>query len=142
VSELEVVMARHTVLLVDDDEVFVEALEAVLGVHYDVITAADGEQAVMAISEKLPDLVLLDVMMTYPSEGYDLASNLKTNPRTAHIPIVMLTGVDKMFEIRSKMEKSMVECDSFIAKPPDFGKLIETINALIGGRGGDGVHHG
>ena len=127
-------MPRHTVLLVDDDQVFVEALEAVLRSRFDVLTAADGEEAVNLMTERLPDLILLDVMMTYPSEGYDLASNLKGNPRTASIPIVMLTGVDKMFEIRSKMEKTWVKCESFIAKPPDFDSLIETINNLIAAR--------
>jgi two-component system sensor histidine kinase/response regulator len=124
-------MKRHTVLVVDDDLVFLEALQAVLRTHFDVLTAADGEEAVVAMGETRPDLILLDIMMTYPSEGYDLASNLKKNPNTSDIPIVMLTGVDKMFEIRSKMEKSWVEVDGFVAKPPDFAALIELMTNLI-----------
>ena len=134
-------MERHIVLLVDDDKVFVEALKAVLGGHFEVLTAGTGEEAVTIMTERLPDLLVLDVMMTYPSEGYDLAKTLKKNPRTAHIPIIMLTGVDKMFEIRSKMEKTWVQADSFMSKPPDFGKLIETINALIEGHPDKGTVH-
>jgi CheY-like chemotaxis protein len=124
-------MPRKTILLVDDDLVFLEALSAVLGNEFEVQTAKDGEEAVAVIAAKAPDLIVLDVMLTYPSEGYDLGANLKSNPKTSKIPIVMLTGVDKMFEIRSRMEKSQVQCDAFLTKPPDFKELIETIHSQI-----------
>lgn len=120
-------MTRNSILLVDDDPVFVEALTAVLATRYDVRSAADGEEAMAALTEDRPDLVVLDVMLTYPSEGYDLAAILKKNPDTADIPIVILTGVSRIFEVRSRLEKSWVDVESFHTKPPDFGKLIETI---------------
>lgn len=120
-------MAQPLVLLVDDDPVFVEALSAVLAKHYRVRTAADGEQTVASIAEQRPDLIVLDVMLTYPSEGYDLAATLKRNPDTADIPIVILTGVSRVFEARSRLEKSWVDVESFLTKPPDFARLLETI---------------
>jgi len=120
-------VTRNSILLVDDDPVFVEALTAVLATRYDVRSAADGEEAMAALTEDRPDLVVLDVMLTYPSEGYDLAAILKKNPDTADIPIVILTGVSRIFEVRSRLEKSWVDVESFHTKPPDFGKLIETI---------------
>lgn len=120
-------MTRNSILLVDDDPVFVEALTAVLATRYDVRSAADGEEAMAALTEDRPDLIVLDVMLTYPSEGYDLAAILKKNPDTADIPIVILTGVSRIFEVRSRLEKSWVDVESFHTKPPDFGKLIETI---------------
>jgi CheY-like chemotaxis protein len=115
------------VLLVDDDPVFVEALSAVLAKRYRVRTAADGEETVASIAEQRPDLIVLDVMLTYPSEGYDLAATLKRNPNTADIPIVILTGVSRVFEARSRLEKSWVDVESFLTKPPDFARLLETI---------------
>ena len=124
-------MAQHSILLVDDDPVFVEAMTAVLATRYNVRTAADGEEAMASLSASPPDLILLDVMLTYPSEGYDLAATLKKNPETSEIPIVMLTGVNRVFEIRSRLEKSWVEVDGFHTKPPDFGKLIETIEQQL-----------
>lgn len=127
-------MDRELVLLVDDDPVFVDAVAAVLRTRFDVTTAADGEQAVMRIAERRPDVIVLDVMMSYQSEGYDLASTLKKDPATADIPIVILTGVDKMFEVRSRMEKTWVEVESFMTKPPDFGRLFETLRSLIDAR--------
>ena len=120
-------MAQHTILLVDDDPVFVDAMTAVLATRYDVRAASDGEEAMASLAADRPDLILLDVMLTYPSEGYDLAATLKKNPETAEIPIVMLTGVNRIFEIRSRLEKSWVEVEGFHTKPPDFGKLLETI---------------
>jgi CheY-like chemotaxis protein len=120
-------VAQHTVLLVDDDAVFVDALTAVLATRYRVRSATDGEEAMASLTEERPDLIILDVMLTYPSEGYDLAATLKRNPETADIPIIILTGVSRIFEVRSRLEESWVDVESFHTKPPDFGKLIEAI---------------
>ena len=124
-------MAQPTILLVDDDPVFVDALSAVLATRYGVRSAADGEEAMAILTAGRPDLIILDVMLTYPSEGYDLAATLKKNPDTADIPIIILTGVSRLFEVRSRLEKSWVDVESFHTKPPDFGKLIDTIEKYI-----------
>jgi len=129
-------MDRPTILLVDDDAVLVEALKAVLEQHYNVRTAYNGEEAVAVVAEQLPDLIILDVMMSYLSEGYDLAAMFRRGERTSHIPIVILTGVDRMFEARSRLEQSWVEVESFMTKPPDFAKLHETIESLLASRSG------
>ncbi len=115
----------------DDDPVFVDAMTAVLSTRYEVRSAADGEEAMASLTGNPPDLILLDVMLTYPSEGYDLAATLKKNPATSSIPIVILTGVSRIFEVRSRLEKSWVDVESFHTKPPDFDKLIETIETHL-----------
>jgi CheY-like chemotaxis protein len=127
-------MDRPTILLVDDDAVLVDALKAVLEQRYDVRTAYSGEEAVASVAQQLPDLIILDVMMSYISEGYDLAAMFRKGERTAHIPIVILTGVDRMFETRSRLEQSWVEVESFLTKPPDFAKLHETIESVLAAR--------
>jgi CheY-like chemotaxis protein len=124
-------MDRPTILLVDDDAVLVEALRAVLEQHYTVRTATGGEEAVAAVAEAPPDLIILDVMMSYLSEGYDLAAMFRKGQRTAHIPIMILTGVDRMFESRSRLEQSWVEVEAFLTKPPDFTALHDTIESLL-----------
>jgi len=124
-------LSEPSILLVDDDPVFVDAMTAVLSTRYEVRSAADGEEAMASLTESPPDLILLDVMLTYPSEGYDLAATLKKNPATASIPIVILTGVSRIFEVRSRLEKSWVDVESFHTKPPDFGKLLETIETHL-----------
>jgi len=124
-------MSRPTILLVDDDAVFVEAMTAVLDQRYRVQTASNGEEAVAAVAGELPDLIILDVMMDYLSEGYDLAAMFKKNERTAAIPIIILTGVDRVFEARSLLEQTWVDVDSFMTKPPDFSNLHATIETLL-----------
>jgi len=124
-------MERPTILLVDDDTLLLEALRAVLEQHYNVRTATGGEEAVAAVAETPPDLIILDVMMSYLSEGYDLAAMFRRGERTAHIPIMILTGVDRMFESRSRLEQSWVEVEAFLTKPPDFAILHDTIESLL-----------
>jgi len=124
-------VAKNSILLVDDDPVFLDAITAVLATRYEIRTAEDGEEAMASLTANRPDLIILDVMLTYPSEGYDLAATLKKNPETSGIPIIMLTGVNRVFEIRSRLEKSWVDVEGFHTKPPDFGKLIETIEEHI-----------
>jgi CheY-like chemotaxis protein len=124
-------MDRPTILLVDDDTLLLEALRAVLEQHYNVRTATGGEEAVAAVAETPPDLIILDVMMSYLSEGYDLAAMFRKGERTAHIPIMILTGVDRMFESRSRLEQSWVEVEAFLTKPPDFAVLHDTIESVL-----------
>lgn len=120
-----------TILVVDDDAVLVDALRAVLEGEFAVFTASTGEEAVARISERTPDLIILDVMMTYPSEGYDLANLLKKTSSTSSIPIIMLTGVDKITDLRAQLEKTWVQCDRFLTKPPDLGELLATVHELV-----------
>jgi CheY-like chemotaxis protein len=124
-------MDRPTILLVDDDTLLLEALRAVLEQHYNVRTATGGEEAVAVVAESPPDLIILDVMMSYLSEGYDLAAMFRKGERTAHIPIMILTGVDRMFESRSRLEQSWVEVEAFLTKPPDFAVLHDTIESVL-----------
>ena len=124
-------MKRDSVLIVDDDAVFLDALATVLNQRFRVIKATSGESAVQILAQDPPDAIVLDVMMSYPSEGYDLARMLKGREPTSQIPIVLLTGVTKMFEARSQVEGSWMECESFMTKPPDFDELIQTLENLI-----------
>jgi CheY-like chemotaxis protein len=127
-------MAAKTILLIDDDQVLVESLKVVLDQRFNVLTASNGEEAMEQIIEQLPDLVILDIMLSYPSEGYDLASKLKRSPETGHIPIIMLTGVDQMFDLRSQAESSWVECEAFLTKPPDLPELLAKVDELVATR--------
>ena len=125
-------MERKTVLITDDDEVFVEALSAVLESRYTVRTASNGKEALASVEEVRPDLIILDVMMDYLSEGFDVARKLRTNPETEKIPIVMLTGVDQAYNYRMETDESWVPCDRYFEKPIAPEKLLAEIQALIG----------
>ncbi len=84
------------VLIIDDDSDFVEAISTLLEAKgYEVISAAEGKSGVSKAKEQLPGLILLDVMMTTKSEGFDVAKQLKDDQRTKDIPVILVTGIKR-----------------------------------------------
>ncbi len=84
------------ILIIDDDPDFVAASRMLLETKgYIVVSAPDGETGFSMAKTEQPALLLLDVMMTYDSEGFDLAKKLKDDRSTNHIPVVMVTGIQR-----------------------------------------------
>ena len=125
-------MTERTILLVDDDDVFVEAMTAVLESRYRVRRAANGTQGLEMIAEERPDLVILDVMMDHLSEGFDVARKLRNDPETADLPIIMLTGVDQVYNVRMEVDESWVPCDRYLEKPVGPKELLEQVAEVLG----------
>lgn len=125
-------MERKTVLVADDDSMFVEVLTAILESRYHVRTASNGSEALQSVKAQRPDAIVLDVMMDYMSEGFDVARTLRTDPATATIPIIMLTGVDQMYNYRMEIDESWVPCDRYFEKPVAPERLLAEIRDLIG----------
>lgn len=123
---------EKTILVVDDDDVFVMAVTAVLKTRYHVVRAANGSEALGIVSREQPDCIILDVMMDYLSEGFDVARQLRQNPSTARIPIIMLTGVDQVYNLRMEVEESWVPVDRYLEKPIEPAVLLSEIADLIG----------
>ncbi len=125
-------MARKNVLLIDDDAVFTEAVSAILETKYDVRIANNGTEGLKAVADRHPELIVLDVMMDHISEGFDVARSLRTDPETKEIPIIMLTGVDEVYNIRMEVDESWVPCDKYLQKPVAPPELLGHVNELIG----------
>ena len=125
-------MPKNRILLVDDDGVFVEAVSAVLESRYEVESAANGTQALARVREDPPALVVLDVMMDHLSEGFDVARALKKDPATRGIPIIMLTAVDQVYNMRMETDPSWVPCDRYLEKPVSPRDLLGHVRDLIG----------
>jgi CheY-like chemotaxis protein len=125
-------MEQKSILLVDDDGVFVEAVSAVLESRYVIRIASNGSEAMDRITEQKPDLIILDVMMDYISEGFDVARKLRSDEQTKSIPIIMLTGVDQMYNYRMEVDESWVPCDRYMEKPVAPEKLLAEVASLIG----------
>ena len=124
-------MEKRSVLLVDDDAVFVDAVSAVLEGRYEVRTAANGGEALAAIAAAPPDVVVLDVMMDHLSEGFDVARTLRSSDATRAIPIVMLTGVDEVFNVRMEIGESWFPYDRYLQKPVAPEVLLATLGELL-----------
>ena len=121
-------MAR-SVLLVDDEANIALSLEFTMSrAGYEVRTVADGEAALEAARERRPDLVLLDVMMP-KINGYEVCRQLRADPATADVKIVMLTAKGGPVE----GEKALaLGADAFFAKPFSMAELSRRVRELIG----------
>jgi CheY-like chemotaxis protein len=98
---------RYQVLVVDDEPLLCRMVSAMLKrVGYEIRTAYNGTEALQAVAEQLPDLITLDVMMPDIS-GLDVARRLRADERTATIPIVFVTALDRSVsdELRSLSEQ-------------------------------------
>ena len=100
------------ILVVDDNEVNVELLVAMLASeHYVVRTAFDGFEALAKIAAEKPDIVLLDVMMP-ELDGFEVCRCIKADPATAHIPVIMVTalsGVDDLVRYLQTPDHVLIE---------------------------------
>jgi K+-sensing histidine kinase KdpD len=118
----------NRILVVDDDRIIVEILSQSLTLAgYEVSTAADGEEGLRLTRELRPDLVLLDVMMP-KLDGYAVCEQLKTDPDTQFIPIIILTALTDRDD---KLKALEVGADEFIRKPPDRQELLIRIKSLL-----------
>ncbi len=116
------------VLVVDDVPPNVKLLEAKLTSEYfDVISATSGEEALEAIEKTPPDIVLLDVMMP-GMDGFEVCRRIKSNPRTAHIPVVMVTALDHPKDRVTGLEAG---ADDFLTKPVHDIALFARVRSLV-----------
>jgi len=116
------------ILVVDDNLANRRLLQAKLEARYfEVLLAENGLKALELAASELPDIILLDVMMP-GMDGYEVCKRLKASPRTAFIPVVMVTALSQQ-EHRLKGLKA--GADDFVTKPFDDFGLITRINALL-----------
>jgi CheY-like chemotaxis protein len=131
-------MEKHAdILIIEDDRDLVNIMRIVLESRgYGVREAYDGKQGFARIEEKIPDLIILDVMMSTETEGFDLAYKLKNIPAYHKIPILMLTSFPKrmMEEGPEKFQHLLGEywpVTQFLEKPIEPKELISTVDRLI-----------
>jgi len=117
------------IAVIDDDPDILETSTLVLkSKGYDVITASNPVDGYKIIVENKPDLVILDVMMDEPDDGFFLAQKLRKEKITT--PILMYTSVSKTvgFEYGAG---EMVPVDEFVEKPITPNELIEKVDKLL-----------
>lgn len=122
------------VLMIDDDPEFVEAITNILDAKgYDVVSANDGKDGVAKAKKELPDIILLDVMMTTKSEGFDVARELSKDANIKGTPVIMLTGVRKEMNLPFGFEPDAdwLPVAAFLEKPVKPETLLKTIEDNI-----------
>ena len=118
----------HRILLVDDDEELLAALEIKLNKEgYIISTANDGEEALAKINAELPDLVILDVNMPRMN-GMDVCKSLRSDEKTRDLAIIMLTARDDEVDRILGLEFG---ADDYVTKPYNSRELILRVKGLL-----------
>lgn len=124
---------KPRILLVDDDADFVELAKTILASRpYEVLCAYGGEEGLRRVASDKPDLVILDVIMPL-KDGFTVCHELKGNPETARIPVIMLTGFhEKVGETTLAVSQGLTLCaDDYVAKPLDAAALLERVGQQL-----------
>ncbi len=118
----------HRILVVDDSPFILELVKDILIKEgYEVDRAMNGHEAMLAIGEDLPDLVLLDIIMPEMS-GYQVCRLIRSDERLKALPVVMMTAKDTQKDRFWGLE---VGADAYITKPIEEQSLLETISSLL-----------
>ena len=120
--------AQPKILVVDDQPQNVKLLKQLLTLSgYEVSTASSGPEAVVRLAADPPDLVLLDVVMPGMS-GYEVCQAIRVNPKTALLPVVMVTALDPAEERVRGIEAG---ADDFLPKPINQAELLARVKSLL-----------
>lgn len=118
------------ILIVDDDMDFVSAVKFVLNNKgFETVVAGSRQEGMEKFDSEKPDLVLLDVMMDEPDDGFVMAQTLKK--KSKETPILMLTSVGQVTGMDFDKDSEMVPVDDFEQKPIMPDRLLAKINQLL-----------
>jgi DNA-binding response OmpR family regulator len=117
-----------TVLIVEDDKVTLRILSKLLKVEgYNVISATDGNLAVKYIKEKMPDLIITDIMLP-GLNGLGIIEEVRRNEKTCKIPIIVMSVLDEENTIIEALQKG---ADDFVKKPLNFFDLSVRVKRYL-----------
>lgn len=121
-------MATHRILIADDNAANRELLEAYLaGVDCEIETAVDGRDTLDKVRAFEPDLLLLDVMMPKLS-GFEVCRQLKDDPATATVMVLMVTALNELGDIERAVNAGT---DDFLSKPINRTALMKKVNTML-----------
>ncbi|MFO0899441.1 MAG: response regulator [Pirellulales bacterium] len=121
-------MSRERILVVDDEEDLLELISYNLGKEgYRVECVASGEEAITTARNTLPDLIVLDLLLPRV-DGLEVCRILKRDPKTQHVPIVMLTAKSEEADVVSGLE---LGADDYITKPFSPRVLMARVRAVL-----------
>ena len=121
-----------TILIVDDDPDLVLAMRLVLESEgYQVKEAATGQKGLDAMKEEVPDLVLMDVMMANPLDGYYTTQEIADDPALSEVPILMVTSITTSQYADRFPTDQHLNIREFISKPIEPEQLLDKIKRYL-----------
>lgn len=130
---------KPKVLLVDDDAAFLRATALMLEqAGYEVLTAQDGPSGLATARQHKPEVVILDVIMNRPDEGFALARAIRADAALAHAKLVVLTAVGQRYGMLFEPDDQWLPVDKVLEKPTSGDELAGEIAALLAEPSTDG----
>jgi CheY-like chemotaxis protein len=124
---------KKTILIVDDEPDVITYLRAFLEDNgFRTVSAGNGKEGFEKAKAERPDLVTLDITMPEES-GVRLFRDLQADPDTAHVPVIIITGVTHDFKRFIESRKHVRPPDGYFEKPIDLDALLEKVCDLLGG---------
>jgi len=120
-------MDKHYILAVDDEELNLIILEELLADEYELHCVRNGLHCLDSVSERQPDLILMDINMPAMT-GLEVCSRLKNTARHANIPIIMVSALASSTEINSGLNTG---ADAYIPKPFKESLLLKTLHTYL-----------
>ena len=128
---------NHCVLVVDDETEIRHLLSMMLRlVGYEIVEASDGVDALKKVNEKIPDALILDVMMPN-MDGIEVCRALRSDAQTAHVPIIMLSGKAQEEDIRAGLAAG---ANHYLAKPMVMDDLLDHLKSVLSNQNGTIQH--
>ena len=119
---------KSKILIADDNEANVELLEAYLvDVDCDIAVAVDGRDTLDKVATFRPDMILLDIMMPKLS-GFEVCKQLKSDPKTSGIMILMVTALNELGDIERAVDAGT---DDFLSKPVNKLELVKRVQNML-----------
>ena len=120
------------VLVVDDDPDFVKVTSKILEkAGHKAVSAANGAKALRAMRQDVPDVVLLDIMMSYILDGLDVSQEMAGDPALQGIPVIMVTSLTGVKETPMFPSDEYIPAEEWLSKPVDPDTLLSRIDKVL-----------
>jgi len=122
------------ILVTDDDPDMVRAMKVALeAARFEVLTAPNGPECLRKLRASKLDLLILDVMMTTETEGFQVAYEIRQDPQLRDLPILMLTAIERKtgMKFSPASDEEYLPVDDFLSKPVDLDELVRRVQALL-----------
>lgn len=118
---------KHIMIVEDNTQLLELYNEALSKAGYTVTTLSDASKATAALQENHPDLIVLDIMLPGGKNGFDILEEIKKNPQTSAIPVIILTNLDS----EEKVAREIGAIDYLVKSNFSISQVVERIKAVL-----------
>ena len=125
------------IVLIEDDPDMHAAIRMILEPQgFSITCCSTGPEGLEAVRQERPDLILLDIMLSSPSEGFHLSYEMKQDEALAKIPIIMISAIGETMgmDFAKELGSEYVQAEVFLEKPLDAAELREAVAKVLSGQ--------